>query len=113
MYEILGSGGKFQKVEEMAGKKKNKTITEFQESQLQRFLLSLKKKGLLSGEVYKSIKPVGSVPGRMYGLPKTHKVSCRGEVPPVRPILSAIGSYNYQVAKYLNSLLVPLIPNEY
>jgi hypothetical protein len=42
----------------------------------------------------------------MYGLPKIHK-----EGAPVRPIISAIGTYNYKLAKYLDRILKPLTTN--
>ena len=34
-------------------------------------------------------------------------------VPPIRPILSSINSYNYNLAKYLSSFLQSLIPNDH
>jgi len=40
----------------------------------------------------------------MYGLPKIHKNGS-----PVRPIISAIGTYNYKLAKYLDKILRPLV----
>jgi len=48
--------------------------------------------------------PFGSRPGIMYGLPKIHK-----EGAPVRPIISAIGTYTYKTAKYLNRILTEYI----
>ena len=36
-----------------------------------------------------------------------------GSLPPFRPILSSIGTYNYNLAQYLGSLLSPHIPSEY
>ena len=50
----------------------------------------------------------GSVPGILYGLPKVHKINC-----PIRPILSAIGTFNYNIAKFLVPILNPLTQNEY
>jgi len=52
---------------------------------------------------YKAIYPTGSRAGIMYGLPKIHK-----EGAPLRPIISAIGTYNYGVAKHLVNILKPL-----
>ena len=43
----------------------------------------------------------------MYGLPKIHKNGV-----PVRPIISAIGTYNYNLAKYLDEILKPLISDK-
>ena len=45
----------------------------------------------------------------MYGLPKLHKVKDSCPLPPFRPIVSSIGTYNYQLAKYLCNLLTPVI----
>ena len=44
----------------------------------------------------------------LYGLPKVHKDNC-----PARPILSAIGTYNYNLAKLFVPLLKPLTTNLY
>ena len=40
----------------------------------------------------------------MYGLPKIHKNNC-----PLRPIISAVGTYNYKLAKFLVEILSPLV----
>ena len=45
----------------------------------------------------------------MYGLPKLHKVKDSCPIPPFRPIVPLIGTYNYQLAKYLCNLLTPVI----
>ena len=45
----------------------------------------------------------------MYGFPKLHKVIDSSLLPPFRPIVSSIGTYNYQLAKYLCNLLTPAI----
>ena len=45
---------------------------------------------------------------RLYGLPKTHK-----EKLSMRPILSATGTYNYALAKWLDEKLKPLSVNRY
>ncbi|CAF4031702.1 unnamed protein product [Adineta steineri] len=41
---------------------------------------------------YRYIKPVGSIPARLYGLTKVHKTNV-----PLRPIVSCIQSYNYRL----------------
>ncbi len=43
----------------------------------------------------------------MYGFPKIHKNGT-----PLIPIISAIGIYNYKLAKYLDTILKPLGPIE-
>ena len=50
----------------------------------------------------------GANPGIMYGLPKIHKPNL-----PIRPILSAIGTFNYKLAKFLVPILRPLTFNQY
>ena len=78
-------------------------ICQKRENRLVRFLRdSLFKKKLISDSVYHDLFPTGSTPGILYGLPiiyfifyMVHKTNC-----PVRPILSAIGTYNYKLAKF-------------
>nr|XP_027207445.1 uncharacterized protein LOC113800843 [Penaeus vannamei] len=50
----------------------------------------------------------GSKPGRLYGLPKIYKIG-----QPLRPIISAIGTFNYNVAKFLVQIITLLTTNEY
>ena len=47
----------------------------------------------------------------MYDLPKLHKMF--DSVPAFRPILSSIGTYNYQIAKFLSKLLDDAIPSDH
>ena len=42
-----------------------------------------------------------------------HKPRGPNSLPPFRPIVSSIGTYNYELAKYLCSLLQPYIPTNY
>jgi len=83
------------------------------EGKLQRFLRDLKKKGHLDEEVYDAIFPSGSQPARIYALPKMHKPRAANSAPPFRPIVSSIGTYNYNLTKFLSNLLQPHIPTEY
>jgi hypothetical protein len=50
---------------------------------------------------------MGSKAGSLYGLPKVHK-----EGFPMRPIISSIGTYNYGLAKWLDSIIKPLLDND-
>ena len=75
------------------------------EGKLQRFLWELKKKGKIDKDIYSSIYPTGSQPALIYGLPKLHKINSPNEVPPFRPIVSSMNTYNYHLAKYLCNLL--------
>ena len=67
-------------------------------------IAALTKKNLLPETVTEVIRPVGSQRPRLYGLPKIHKKNV-----PLRPVLSAIGSPQYPVAKYLASVLKPVL----
>ena len=77
--------------------------TSKRETRLQRYLLPLHRKGALNKDEYERIRPSGSTPARMYGLPKIHKDNV-----PLRPIISSIGTYNYSLAKFLVTLLQPI-----
>ena len=76
------------------------------EDKLNRLLRAIKTK--LTDEVYGWLYASGSTPGVLYGLPKVHKDGC-----PIRPILSAIGTFNYNLAKFFVPVLAPLTTNEY
>ena len=79
------------------------------ENKLIRFLRDkLLKDKVFSECVYRELLSTGSTPGVLYGLPKVHKENC-----PARPILSAIGTYNYKLAKFLVHILKPFTSNEY
>ena len=66
----------------------------------------------LSTELYKKIKAVGSRPGILYGLCKTHKV-ITDICPRFRRILSAIGTPSYKLAKCLVLKLSSITFNEF
>ena len=57
--------------------------------------------------------PSGSAPARIYGTPKMHKFSPNDSFPKLRPIVSSIGTCNYNLARLLCDLLSPLVPNDY
>ena len=78
------------------------------EDKLNRFLKTLSEKSLISNTQLKDLDASGSQPGILYGLPKVHKTGC-----PLRPILSAIGTHNYNLAKFLVPALEPLTKNDY
>ena len=87
--------------------------TLLREGRLQRLLRKLKKNGHLDSDVYNSIYPRGSQPARIYGLPKMHKERGHNSIQPFRPMVSSIGTNNYNLAKYLCNLLTPHIPTEH
>ena len=59
-------------------------------------------------EVIRKLIPSGSTPGRIYGLVKVHKNNY-----PLRPVISMIDSPEYELAKFMDSLIKPLVPNKY
>jgi hypothetical protein len=78
------------------------------EDKVNRFANSLYKDGIMNEHQKKLAYASGSKPGVMYGVPKVHKLGT-----PLRPILSTVGTYNYQLSKYLINLLSPLAGNVY
>ena len=65
-------------------------------------------KRILPKDVAESLLSQGSRLAHLYGLPKTHKKNLS-----VRPILSATGTYNFQLAKWLDEKLKPLSLNHH
>ena len=63
---------------------------------------------ILPESIADSVRSTGSRLAHLYGLPKTHKKQLA-----MRPILSTQGTYNYALAKWLDSKLKPLSWNEH
>ena len=57
--------------------------------------------------------PSGSAPARIYGTPKMHKCSSNDTFPKLRPIVSSIDTFNYDLASFLCDLLSPVVPDDY
>ena len=66
----------------------------------------MRKECRISEQVYEAIRPTGSQRPCMYGLPKIHKKDV-----PLRPILPMTESAQHQIAKWLTSLLQPVLQN--
>ena len=100
---ILSDKTKFVQVE---FDKRNKELDYLlnKQNEIKKFLEELKSTGVISGVVFKNLNPCGSQPGVLYGLCKVHKAS-DGQSPPFRPILSAINTPSYKIAKFLVPLL--------
>lgn len=98
--EILEKDGKFKQL--------LSDETQKREKRLQNYLRTLKKDKKISEETYKKITPCGSRAGVLYGLPKIHKDNA-----PLRPIISAVKTYNYQLAKFLAEKLKPILEGEF
>ena len=65
-------------------------------------------KPLVDDKLYYRLLPTGSQPGRLYGMAKVHKNNC-----PMRPVLSAINTPEYHLAKWLESQVKPLLNSRY
>ena len=83
------------------------------EASLQRFLLKLKQKIFFNENEYDKLYPSGSAPASIYGTPKMHKFSPQDSFPKLSLIVSSIGTFNYNHARFLCDLLSPLVPNGY
>ncbi len=84
------------------------------ETEVKDFLKELNNKKIISDKDLAKMIPVGSSPGILYGLAKVHKNIPDGDnCPPFRPILSAIGTVSYNLAKFLVPILEPLTKNQY
>ena len=108
--EILNDNSKFSKLDIPAGKEINHIVN--LEKRITSELKLLKHKEIIDKATYKNIKPVGFRPNILYGLGKIHKETRNG-IPPFRPILSAIGTPTYNLAKFLLKFLTPSTANEF
>ena len=83
------------------------------EASLQRFLRKLKQKNFFIEIEYDKLYPSGYAAARICGTPKMHKFFSTDSFPKLRPIVSYIGTFNYNLARFLCDLLSPLVPNDY
>ena len=116
MNSILSDKTKFQRVSFCQKKYKNNELDYIleKEEEIVEFLKELKECKVITDTVFTQLKPSGSQPGVLYGLCKVHKgVSADGGPPPFRPILSAINTPSYKIAKFLTPLLSNLTKNEF
>ena len=66
---------------------------------------------IIDKKTYDKLWPVSSFFGILYGLEKVHKQPVNN-CPPFRPILSAIGTPTYNIAKFLVPILKPLTTDD-
>ena len=88
-------------------------VTIKRESKLQRFLPTLINNKCLDDLEYEKNYPSGSSPATIYESPKMHQPFDSNSLPNFRTIVSSIGTYNYNLSKYLCELLSPNLPNEF
>ena len=96
MESLINDGTTFKRIDE------DPTI--FEEDRLIRTLRQMKKRGFINEVEYRRCYPTGSQPARLYGLPKVHKSGV-----PLRPILSASGTLNFDIAQLLVRKLSHLV----
>jgi hypothetical protein len=104
MFDILKNNTKFEQLKMQKSNIYKETVnvkTKFVNS----LINELKNEELISDD---ELTPIGSRPGILYGLPKVHKPNF-----PLRPIISAIGTHAYKLAKFLVPLLRPFSTNSY
>ncbi|XP_078344118.1 uncharacterized protein LOC144629783 [Oculina patagonica] len=84
----------------------NKDPTDRLTRKLSEKLLTLKRNGDLPEAVYNKIRPRHKQPPRIYGLPKIHKDDI-----PLRPIVSCVNTFAYDLSACLANILSPLTGN--
>ena len=77
------------------------------EASLQRFLCMLKQKNILNEIEYDKLYASCSAPARIYGTAKMQKFSSSDLFPKLRPIVSSIGTFNYNLARFLCNSVSP------
>ena len=71
------------------------------EASLQHCLRKLRQKNFFNEIEYDKLYPSGSAPAHFYGTPKMHKFSSSGSFPKLRPIVSSIDTFNYNLTRFL------------
>ena len=82
------------------------------EKKLKKHFKTLEKDSKMSENDFKSICPISTSPGILYDQPKVHKTVIKN-IPQFRPILLAINTPVYKLAKFLVAILSPLMVNDY
>ena len=100
--KLLANPGQFEKLS-IDPNKKLKFVLNCEQKVID-ILKEIKNKNQINEDLYNKLSPVGSQPGVLYGLAKVQKKVIDG-YPAFRPILSAIGTPTYKIAK----LLIPTL----
>ena len=108
---LLNKEDYIEKANEILNKKQfmktTKSLLEEKEKHLNQYILKLSKEKIIDKKLYWRLHSTSSTLATMYGQPKVHKNNY-----PLRPIISSIGSYNYELAKYLAELIKNNLRNE-
>ena len=108
MNDVLNDNSKFERLSSDVSTKSLATQIRKQEDKLNRTLRKFRDDSFIDKATYKYLYASGSQIGYLYGLPKIHKPNI-----PLRPILSAIDTFNYRLSKFLVPLLSPITTNKY
>ena len=100
MHTLLSDKNKFKKMSEDPLK--------LRQGQLQRYL-----RELLDDVTYERIYSSGSQSSRLYGTPKVHKIKSNSKVPQFTLIVSSIGSFKYNISRFLCDMLILFILTDY
>ena len=100
-YDIVNDASKFLKL--------SSDPTLRREGNLQRFLSTLKNKYFFTKEQCDNIYAFDSQPARIHSIPKKHTLKSSADILTFRPIVSSIGTYNYNLTKFLTDMLGPVI----
>ena len=79
----------------------------------QGYLRKLKQKRFFNKIQYDKSYPSGSATACIYGTPNMHKFFSSDKFPKLRPTVSSIGTFNYDLPCFACDLLSPLVPNDY
>ena len=93
--------------------KHNEESTLKHEVLLQPFLSKLKQKSFFNENEYEKLYPSASALGCIYGTPKMHKFSSSDPFTKLCLTVPSIGTFNFNFARFLWDLLLPLVPNDY
>lgn len=98
--DIIRDENKYQKITRYKDPIKNS------EKNICKFVDKIRDLNMISSECHKVLKPKNSNPGFMYFTIKTHKPE-----KPLRPIITAYGTPNFNLSKYLGKILNQLTNN--
>ena len=76
--------------------------------QIKRYVSKYLTNDYYSEDIVNKLSIPGTGPGKLYGMAKVHKTDT-----PVRPVCSMINTPEYELAKFLDNLIKPYIPNQY
>ena len=83
------------------------------EATLKNFLCKFKQKYFFDEIEYDKLHPSGFAPASICSTPKMHKLPSSDSFLKFRPVVSSIGTFNYNLTHSLCDLLSPLVPHDY